>query len=179
VADLRILFTMGLAGVLQAFGPEFEAAPASRLDAIFMPSVQLLQRIRAGDRGDLAILTADAVDALETESILGPRTDLARSFIGLAVRAGTPHPDITASLAADGRADLAIQQVSELLVVPVVEIVGRLPSELGGQTMFSAGLFHASPAGQALIDALVDPARDDLYRRCGLEPAGSRPPRSP
>ncbi len=69
--------------------------------------------------------------------------------------------------------------MSELLVVPGVDIVGRLPRELGGETVFSAGLFRAAAApepGRALIAALADPARDALYRQCGLEPTGSRTP---
>ena len=42
----------------------------------------------------------------------------------------------TAELAANGVVQLALQQVSELLVVPGVEIVGRLPAALGGSTVF-------------------------------------------
>ena len=215
---------MGVHGVMQVFGPEFEAAHDITLEAEFMPTARLLERIRAGERGDVTILTAEGIDALIAEGVVAGRTDLARSFIGVAVKAGAPHPDIgsadafvatllaarsvamsqagvsglymagllerlgiaeqvrakatilasgyTASLAAAGDVELAIQQVSELLVVEGIEIVGRLPSELGGQSVFSAGLFHGTVAGQPLIDALANPARAPLYRRCGLEPIG-------
>lgn len=219
---------MGLAGVLGAFSPEFEAAQRVRLDAEFMPTMRLLERIRAGERGDVAILTEEGVDELLAASVLEGRTDLARSFVGVAVRAGAAHPDIstrdafvaallgarsvamskagasgifmaavlerlgiaeaigkkatimasgfTAALAASGEAEIAIQQVSELMVVPGVEIVGRVPPELGGVTLFSAGLFKDAAqagAGRALIEALAVPERGDLYRRCGLEPVGT------
>ena len=221
---------MGLNGVMRAFGAEFEAAQSVRIDASFMPTMQLLERIRAGERGDVAVLTADGVDALIAEGVLQDRIDLARSFIGVAVRAGAPHPDIstseafvatllgartvamskagasgifmagllerlgiaeavraktiilasgyTAELAASGEAEIAIQQVSELMVVPGVEIVGRLPTALGGETVFSAGLFMPveRQAARALIAALADPARDALYRACGLEPTGTEAP---
>ncbi len=220
---LRVLSTMGVHGVMQVFGPEFEAAHGITLEAEFMPTARLLERIRAGERGDVAILTAEGIDALVAEGVVEGRTDLARSFIGVAVKAGSPHPDIgsaeafvatllaarsvamskagvsglymaglldrlgiaeqvratatilasgyTASLAASGEVELAIQQVSELLVVDGIEIVGRLPTALGGESVFSAGLFGDgnSEAGQVLIDALADPARASIYQRCGLE----------
>ena len=227
MTQIRILSTMGLAGVLRAFGAEFEAAHGAQVEATFLPTMQLLERIRAGERGDLAILTGEGLEALLDEGVLEGRTDLARSFVGVAVRAGAPHPDIssrqafvamllharsvamskagasgifmagllerlgiaeavrekatimasgfTAELAASGQVEIAIQQVSELMVVPGVEIVGRLPAGLGGETMFAGGLFRgaAEPElGRALIAALAAPDRAELYRRCGLEPAG-------
>ncbi len=229
--ELRVLSTMGLAGVLRAFGPEWEGEHGTKLDAEFMPTVRLLERIRDGERGDVAILTDDGLDALIGEGVVEGRVDLARSYVGVAVRAGAPHPDIstrqafidallgarsvvmskagasgifmagllerlgiadavrpkatilasgfTAELAASGEAELAIQQVSELQVVPGVEIVGRIPAELGGVSLFAAGLFRGAPqreAGQALLDALADPARAELYRGCGLEPVGTAAP---
>lgn len=224
---LKLLSTMGLHGVMQGFGPEFEAAHGVTLEAEFMPTARLLERIRGGERGDVTILTAEGIDALIAEGVVEGRTDLARSFIGVAVKAGAPHPDIgsadafvaallaaksvamskagvsglymagllerlgiagqvrakatilasgyTASLAASGEVELAIQQVSELLVVDGIEIVGRLPPALGGESVFSAGMFRGAVTGQLLIEALADPARAPLYRRCGLEPIGVAP----
>ncbi len=221
---MRVLSTMGVHGVMQVFGPQFEAAHGVALEAEFMPTVRLLERIRAGERGDVAILTAEGIDALVAEGVVEGRTDLARSFIGVAVKAGAAHPDIgsadafvaamlaarsvvmsqagasglymagllerlgiaeqirgkatilasgyTASLVASGEVELSIQQVSELMVVDGIEIVGRLPSELGGESVFSAGLFRGAAEGQLLVDALADPARAALYRQCGLEPIG-------
>jgi molybdate transport system substrate-binding protein len=231
MAELRVLSTMGLAGVLRAFGPEFEAGQSVRVAATFLPTMQLLERIRAGEHGDVTILTGEGIDALVDEGVLEGRTDLARSFVGIAVRAGAPHPDIsstqafvaallharsvamskagasgifmagllerlgiaqavrekatilasgfTAELAAAGQVEIAIQQVSELMVVRGVEIVGRLPAELGGETVFAAGLFRGASEpelGHALIAALAAPERADLYRSSGLEPAGTGAP---
>ena len=228
---MRILSTMGLAGVLKAFAPAFEAAHHLTLDTTLLPTVKLLERIRAGERADLAILTAEAVDELSADGILEPRIDLARSYVGVAVKAGAPHPDIgtadafvatllgarsvvmsqsgasgifmagllrrlgieeamrdmavilpsgyTASLVAAGQAEIAIQQVSELMVVDGVEIVGRLPAELGGETVFSAAPFRGAAqvsAALALAHALADPARAALYSECGLKHAGITAP---
>ncbi|GAC1343052.1 MAG: substrate-binding domain-containing protein [Acetobacteraceae bacterium] len=226
--ELRVLSTMGVAGVMRVVGPEFEAAQGVRLAAEFRPTQILLQRIREGERGDLAILTDEGVDALVAAGVLVGRTDLARSFVGIAVRAGAPHPDIsspaafvaalratpslamsqagasgiffagllerlgmaeeirakatviasgfTAALVVRGEAEMAVQQVSELMEVSGVEVVGRLPPGLEGIATFSAGVFRgaAQPAAAAaLIAELASPERADLYRQRGLEPAGS------
>ena len=231
MAELGVLSTMGLAGVIKAVAPEFDRAHGTRLDVLFEPTLRLMQRIRDGEREDVAVLTDEGVDELVGMGTLGGRTDLARSYVGVAVRAGTPHPDIstrdafvaallgaksfamskagasgifmaglldrlgiadavrdravvlergfTAELAASGQVDIAIQQVSELQVVPGVEIVGRLPAEIEGMTLFSAGVFRDSPnraLAEAFVTELASPARAGLYRQCGLDPAGRGAP---
>ena len=51
---------------------------------------------------------------------------------------------IVGTLAARGEAEIAVQQVSELMQADGVDIVGRLPDELQSVTVFSAGVFTAS-----------------------------------
>ena len=60
----------------------------------------------------------------------------------------------TGELAASGEAELAIQQVSELMYVPGVDVVGRLPAEIGRDAVFSAGVM-ASSKRQAEANALI------------------------
>src|SRR3954449_11332519 len=57
----------------------------------------------------------------------------------------------TAELVARGEAELAVQQVSELMVVPGVEVAARLPSEAQSVTTFSAGLFTGSAHREAAM----------------------------
>ena len=74
-----------------------------------------------------------------------------------------------------GDAELGIQQISELLPVAGIEIVGPLPPELQKMTVFSAGLFAGSQeaeAAGALLRALAAPAARPLYRAKGMEPVG-------
>ena len=77
----------------------------------------------------------------------------------------------TAELAARGEVALALQQVSELMVVPGVDIVGRLPAALGGQTVFSGGVMRSSgrPHLGAALLAEIAAARGVLVEK-GLEP---------
>ena len=51
-------------------------------------------------------------------------------------RAGLP-----AELAARGEVELAVQQVSELMLVPGIDVVGPLPPGAESVTMFTAGVF--------------------------------------
>ena len=74
---------------------------------------------------------------------------------------------------ARGETELAVQQISELLPVAGIDIVGPLPDELQKVTVFSAGIASASKepeAGKALITFLASPAAKDTIVRSGLEP---------
>jgi molybdate transport system substrate-binding protein len=84
----------------------------------------------------------------------------------------------TAELVARGEAAVAIQQVSELLVVPGVEVVGKLPEGAQHISTFSAGIFAESAApeaARALIAALASPAIGPIYEAGGLIPRARRP----
>jgi molybdate transport system substrate-binding protein len=82
-------------------------------------------------------------------------------------------------LAARGEAEIAVQQVSELMEVPGIDIVGPLPAEPDAVTVFSGALFSASPrteAGVALLRFLSATDAAPVYRRKGLEPLGGAEP---
>jgi len=78
----------------------------------------------------------------------------------------------TAELAADGRVEIAVQQISELLLVPGIEVVGPMPDELGSASVFSAGVFLGPRLAEAerLLAELVSPAAHSDLIRSGLEP---------
>lgn len=81
----------------------------------------------------------------------------------------------TAETLFDGRADLAVQQMSELKAVEHAEIVGPFPPGLQSTTQFAAAIFTDSKqtqAAQTLIDFLASPAAAPAYRAFGLEVAG-------
>jgi molybdate transport system substrate-binding protein len=66
-----------------------------------------------------------------------------------------------------------VQQISELLPVSGIEIVGPLPAELQKVTVFSAGIFvgAADPqAAKALVALLTSAAARPAYQRKGMEP---------
>ncbi|MGH8660397.1 MAG: molybdate ABC transporter substrate-binding protein [Burkholderiales bacterium] len=76
-------------------------------------------------------------------------------------------------LVAAGTAEIAIQQIPELMAVPGIELVGPLPAEIQLVTVSSAGVFaDAEQADAALrfIEFLVTPAAARVMKRRGLEP---------
>jgi molybdate transport system substrate-binding protein len=105
-------------------------------------------------------------------------TVLQRLGIADAVKAKIiiPPPGVpVGAVVASGEAAIGAQQISELLPVPGVEVVGPLPAELQKVTVFSAGLFTAGrhPAtAKALLEMLTAPAARPLYERKGMEPVG-------
>jgi molybdate transport system substrate-binding protein len=220
MTTVRVLSTLAVMGAMHEIATHY--APAT-IKADFAPTVALLERLRGGATADIAILTAQGIDDLIAEGIVRPgtRTDIARSFVGIAVRAGAPEPDIgsvaafrttllaaravayskigasglffaglldrlgiaaavntlvvpsgfTAERLVTGEADLAVQQISELMMVPEIEVVGPLPPEIQTVATFSAGLLTQSAEAAALLHFLASPTVAPVLRRTGLEPA--------
>jgi molybdate transport system substrate-binding protein len=110
---IRMLSTLGLMGAMRSLSSAFEAASGIHVDADFAPTLALLKRLRAGEAADLVILTREGLDEMigEGRVIADTTADLARSYVGLAVREGAPHPDI-ASEAALRKALLAARSVA-------------------------------------------------------------------
>jgi molybdate transport system substrate-binding protein len=80
------------------------------------------------------------------------------------------HP--AGEVAARGDAELAFQQVSELLPVKGIEFVGALPGEMQLVTVFSAGTRLGAAnaaAGRALTRFITSPDSAATLRRHGLE----------
>jgi molybdate transport system substrate-binding protein len=227
MTTIRIRSTLAVMGAMHEIAENYEAAT---IEADFAPTVALLERLRGGETADIAILTAQGIDDLIARGIVRPgtRTDMAQSFVGIAVRAGAPKPDIssvdafkatllaaravaysrigasgiafaalldrlgiaasvntlvvpsgfTAERLVTGEADLAVQQISELMMVPGIEVVGPLPPEIQTVATFSAGLLTQSTEAAALLRVLASPAIAPILRRTGLEPAEPRPART-
>ena len=95
MSGVRLVSTLAVMGAMQELIARYKAA-GSPIATDFAPTVALLERLRAGEAADIAILTAQGIDDLIAEGIIKPgtRTDIARSFVGVAVKAGAPKPDI-------------------------------------------------------------------------------------
>src|ERR1700724_2476762 len=93
---MKILCTNGLKSVMLDLAPALERRHAIPLTTPWGSTVGLAKDIADGADGDLAILTAEAIDDLiaRGKAVAGSRVDLARSGIGLAVRQGASKPDI-------------------------------------------------------------------------------------
>jgi molybdate transport system substrate-binding protein len=223
---MKILCTNGLKSVMLDLVPAFERTSAIHLTMTWGSTVGLANDIEGGAGGDLAILTAEAIDGLidRGKAVAGSRVDLARSGIGIAVRQGASKPDIGSpealrsallaaksvahsstgqsglyfpsvlerlgigeqmkpklvvpetgipigEIVAKGEAEIGIQQISELLPVAGIEIVGPLPAPLQKITTFSAGVLATATdprAATALVEFIATASRPLLDAK-GLE----------
>ena len=189
-------------GVVDALDTTFAGIVGKQVEASFTNSGGVKARVMAGESADVAISTAAVIDELARHGKVLPRTvtALARSPIGVAVRAGALRPDIgtveafkhaliaaksiaiadpatgspsanylvglfermslTASLrdklrfigggaggvvvvgeaVVRGDAEIAIQQMPELVGIAGLDVVGELPHELQQVTVFSAAV---------------------------------------
>ena len=98
---IRMLSTLGLMGAMRSLSSAYEAASGVRIDADFAPTLALLKRLREGEAADLVILTREGLDDVigEGRVVAESAADLARSYVGIAVRAGHAHPDIATEVA--------------------------------------------------------------------------------
>ena len=94
--NIRMLSTLGLMGAMRSLSSVFEAETGIHVDADFAPTLALLKRLREGEAADLVILTREGLDEVIAEGrvLAGGAIDLARSYVGIAVRAGQAQPDI-------------------------------------------------------------------------------------
>jgi molybdate transport system substrate-binding protein len=224
-SPIRIICTMGLRGVMTDVAATL-AEGGHHFDAAYGATKLLMDRMAKGETADVGILIDSAIDELALSGIMvtGSRRDLARSGIGLAVRAGARKPDISTvaafkqallaarsvgysksgasglhfahlivelgiaddinrkakvqdgvvgEFAAKGEVEIAIQQISELKLVDGIDIVGPLPDGLQKETVFSAGVFAATPRradAEAFIAALRSREVAVVMREKGLEP---------
>lgn len=232
MTSIRVLSTLAVMGAMRQLAARYEAETGIKIQSDFAPTVALLERLRHREAADIAILTQQGIDDLIQEGVMrrGTRTGVALSFVGIAVKAGSPKPDIssvaafnttllaarsvayskigasgiffaaliqrlgiaaevnaravivpqgfTAERLVTGEADLAVQQISELMVVPGIEVVGPLPPEIQTVATFSAGVLTRSgqpKQATALLAFLASPAVAPILRQTGLEPPGERP----
>jgi molybdate transport system substrate-binding protein len=96
-ADIKVLSSNGVTAVLRELGPAFEHATGHRLVIRFDVANVLKTQIQGGETFDVAILTGQVTDELLAQGKIaaGTRADIARSGVGVAIRAGAPKPDIS------------------------------------------------------------------------------------
>jgi molybdate transport system substrate-binding protein len=231
-AEVKVMISGGLTAAYKALIPEYEHASGNTVVTAFGPSMGTTQnaipvRLERGEPVDVLILVGYALDDLikKGKAVADGRTDLVRSPIGIAVRAGAPKPDISSvdalkrtlfaaksvaysdsasgfyvstelfsklgiaeemkgkakmipatpvgEIVAHGDAEIGFQQISELMPVPGIDIVGQLPAEVQKITVFAAGVSATSKepdAAKSLIKFLASPQAAPVLVKSGLEP---------
>lgn len=225
-SKVEVWSTVALKEAFNVLMPQFEQASGHRADVKWVPTVDLMNRLKAGSRTDLVIATAKNLDeliragAIDANAVL----PLVRSVVAMAVRAGARKPDIGSAAAlkralldassiayslgpsgvhmaalverfgiadtvkakttitkgepvgaavARGDIELGFQQLSELLPVAGIDIVGPLPPDAQEVSVFTAGVHLRAQDPQAAMQLarfVAAPAAHAVLRTCGLEP---------
>ncbi|MEH2498260.1 molybdate transport system substrate-binding protein [Bradyrhizobium sp. AZCC 1678] len=98
---VRVLSTLALKGAVHGLAGRYQTAGGARIDADFAPTLALLERLRTGEAADVVILTREGLDEVVRDGrvVAESCVDLARSWVGIAVRVGATHPDISTEAA--------------------------------------------------------------------------------
>jgi molybdate transport system substrate-binding protein len=94
--EIKIIASGGLKAACLELFPAFERATQHRVAAVWAGSVDIMKRMQAGETFDLVVMPGTAIDELIKlgKVVASSRVDLAKSGIGVAVRAGAPRPDV-------------------------------------------------------------------------------------
>ena len=226
MTPLKVMSTLAVELALQTtLLPAWREA-GREVDVEWSPTGVLLDRVRAGERGDVLIAIDEPVAELVDAGVLraGSVRPVARASFGLGVRHGAPRPDVStpeafkqallearsvaysltgasgihfqdvierlgiaetvgakataihAGFTADrviaGEADLAVQQVSELMSIDGIDVVGPFPDPYQKHTDFSAAIFadSGSPLAADFLELLSDDRAAEAYSQSGLAP---------
>jgi molybdate transport system substrate-binding protein len=188
----------------------------------------IANRLKRGEAADIVIVAETLMRQFIDDGLVLAEGCLpvARSVIGMAVKAGAPKPDLssvdalrrtllaaksiaysasvsgqylttelcqrlgiadqvlsksrmigggerTGAVVARGEAEIAFQQISELIPVPGIAHITPLPPEVQVVSVFAAGVGASSPdsaLARSVIKYLASPEAADAIRKSGLEP---------
>jgi molybdate transport system substrate-binding protein len=157
-AVVTVVSSGGFAGAYRALAPAFERTTGNTLITNWGPSMgntpdAVPARIQRGERIDVVIMVGAALgDLIKGGKVIADsRVDLARSGIGVAVRAGAPRPDI-GSVDALRRALLAAQSIAYSDSASGVYISTELFKRLGiaDQLAGKSRMIPAEPVGKVV-----------------------------
>jgi molybdate transport system substrate-binding protein len=96
-AELLVFTSDGVKPAVEALIPQIEHLIGRKLATQFDASKTLRDKILSGAPFDVAILTSDVIDDLikQGKIAVGTRAEIARTGIGIGIRAGAPKPDIS------------------------------------------------------------------------------------
>lgn len=97
MATIRILSGGAAQAVVEQIAAAFQRDTGHAVAAEFSAVGAMAAKLCAGEPADVVILTAALIDELSTKGLVtaGSRADLGRVGTGVAVRAGTPAPDVS------------------------------------------------------------------------------------
>jgi molybdate transport system substrate-binding protein len=95
-AEIKVLSTQATEQAYRELVPQFERATGHKVTTIFTGTLDADKRLGAGEAYDLLIMSGPSIDEhlKDGKLVAGSRVDLAKSGVGVGVKAGGPKPDI-------------------------------------------------------------------------------------
>ena len=96
-ADINVVGAGAIEEPFEALSAEFSREAGHKVHAIFGPVGGMMTKLKGGEKADVIVLSAAAMDELEKAGSLvaGSRVELGHATVGIAVRAGAPQPDFS------------------------------------------------------------------------------------
>lgn len=148
-AEVKVLATGALTGVIGELGPQFERATGHKLVIQRGLSGELKRQIEAGVAFDVVIIPPEMIDDLIKQGKIaaGTGTDIARVGMAVGVRAGAAKPDIgstdafkrallgakSITYAPEGATGLHLAKIFERLGIVEQMQAKTIPQTVGGQ----------------------------------------------
>jgi molybdate transport system substrate-binding protein len=228
-AEVRVLSAGAMKAMVTELSEGFKNETGHTVTITSDTGGGLKRKVEGGEVADVLIAPDAVMEDLSKQGKVaqGTRTDIAKTAIGVAVRAGAPQPDIStvdafkrallearsivyndpaigatsgihfasvlqrlgiaeavkpktvlwkggyaAEALLNGQADLCVHQISEILPVKGVVLVGPLPAELNKITVYAGSLLASGPtpdAGRAFLAYLMRPEFRAKFAAAGLD----------
>ena len=183
-AEVKLLSAAVMKPVLVDLASEFERATGHKLTITYESAGVVRDRVQAGENADVAIIQRPVVEALLKQGKFQPGSTvtLARSGVGVAVRAGAIKPDIStveafkqSMLAAKSIAypDPAAGHASGIHFRGVLERLG-IADQVNAKAKLQKGTFAGSPPEDHGEIGITQPM--EILATPGFELAGWLPP---
>lgn len=95
-SEIQIMATVAVRPAFEELIPRFRDRSGRQVAPLWIPTVEMMRRLKAGEVIDIVLLTAAMIDELTVDGAIAPgsRVDIVKSRVGMAVRSGAPKPDI-------------------------------------------------------------------------------------
>jgi molybdate transport system substrate-binding protein len=95
-AEIDAMISTAMKSAIEEIAPPFERASGHALRVVYGPSGGIARRFTSGEAADLIVVDSKVLgELIKQGKVVGGRTDVARTGIGIAVRKGAPRPDVS------------------------------------------------------------------------------------
>jgi len=181
-AELKIIAGAGIGGPLRELAAGYEKSSGTKVTIFFGTTPELIKKITSGEAFDLGITPREVFEdaGALARFASGPRTEIARVGLAVAVRSGAPKPDISTPEALK-QTLLKAQSIATILesaagaqILKLFErfgigdaMKGKVRSQPGPEHVGQAMLNGEAELGVFLVNVLTVPGLDIV----GLFPA--------